>query len=222
MNYYAAADRLIQEVNRIGVRKFGELKGKDLDDLKAVMTVLELYEYLLKILRKKAYSVAFEAYVIMLMECGVESRKAHQMAEKAIDEGWIDEILHTTDPVTLYRFDSETGRKADRLIEALAAFSGGDGRMPGTSAGGAVGRDLEIDRAMRNWSRAVGWFAIWLTDEASIQAMRDAGIERVRWNTVPDERRCHECRELDGRVFLIDELPPKPHRGCRCWWTPVR
>ena len=214
MNYYAAADRLIQEVNRIGVRKFGELKGKDLDDLKAVMTVRELYEYLLKILRKKAYSVAFEAYVIMLMQCGKDGKTAHQMAEKTIDEGWIDEILHTTDPVTLYRFDTETERRADRLTEALAVL----GTMAGT---GVNSRGLEIDRAMRDWSRMVGWFAIWLTDEASIQAMRDAGIVRVRWNTVPDERRCHECREMDGRVFLIDELPPKPHRGCRCWGTPV-
>ena len=138
--------------------------------------------------------------------CHTEAKKAHRMAEKAITAEWINRILSETDFVTLYRFDSEQERKAFRLAEAL--------EVP-------ENRNAEIDRALRLWSRQIGQYAINMTDAAMLQAMQDAGIEYAQWVTMRDERVCHECRDLDGRVFPVDEFPPKPHYGCRCRMRPV-
>lgn len=227
MNYYAAADRMIQTLNRLSVEEFGKLKGIDFEELKATMTIRELYRYLLKILRNKAYEVAFEAYVLWAMDSGVEVKKAHAMAEDAIDADWVAAMLEWVDPVTLYRFDKETERKADRLIEAISVFSGGSGQKPSGKKQSRqerrnTNRNAEIDRAMRYWSMQVGQFAISITDMAGWQAMHDAGVDRAMWITAGDEKVCHECRKLDGQVFPLDELPTKPHRGCRCRWAPVR
>ena len=54
-----------------------------------------------------------------------------------------------------------------------------------------------------------------------IQAFKDAGIEMVEWIAVMDGRECHECHAYNGQVFRIDEIPRKPHWGCRCRLRPV-
>ena len=47
---------------------------------------------------------------------------------------------------------------------------------------------------------------------------RQVGVKKVKWLIADDERTCHICRPLDGKVFGIDEVegPPKPP-GCRCY-----
>jgi SPP1 gp7 family putative phage head morphogenesis protein len=43
-----------------------------------------------------------------------------------------------------------------------------------------------------------------------------AGIEEVEWVAEDDSRTCKICRERNGKVYKIDEIPPKPHYNCRC------
>lgn len=215
INIYAACDRAIKTMDRESLRAFGQLKGAKWDEINVIRTVLTLYRKQAKKAELHYYEVATEAYILGLMECGIGPVKAHRMAEQAITDDWVRELLETEDPVTLYIFDNEVERKAQRLAEALAAVGSGRGSIENS-------RDLLIDRALRDWSRMLGQYAINMTDEAEMDAYVDAGLDEAMWLTAKDERVCRECRELDGQVFPIHVFPPKPHRGCRCRKKPVR
>lgn len=203
---YEPCDRAIKAMNRENVKDFGRMKLAKWDKLNVIREVTTLYTESAKRARKKYYEIAFEVYVLILLRCHVEAKKAHRMAEKAITDEWVDAVLNETDFVTLYRFNTETERKAQRLVEALA---------------GTENRDYEIDKALRLWSMQLGQYAINFTDYAAVQAFEDAGVEMVQWISQHDERVCTECHALDGQVFRIDEIPRKPHWGCRCFWRAV-
>lgn len=202
---YAACDRAIQEMDRDCLRDFGQLKLAKWDELQVIRTVKAMYRKEARKAKQHYYEIAFEAYLLGLGFCGITGKRAHGMAEKAITDEWTDRWLSETDFVTLYRFDTETMRKAVRLAEALEV---------------ADDRNLEIDKALRAWVKQLGQYAINFTDYAVIQAYQDAGVEYVRWMTMRDERVCSECRGYDGMVFPIDQLPVK-HYGCRCMVTPA-
>jgi len=205
VNVYEACDKAIQALNRQNLEAFGKLKMAKWDEVNVIRTVMSVYRTSAKRARKRYYEVAFEAYLLGLYLCGEDAKKAHQMAEKAITAEWIDDVLSQTDLLTLYRFDTETERKAYRLAETLEV---------------AQDRDYEINKALRYWSQQIGQFAINVTDYAMIQAYMDFGVKEVRWVTQKDERVCSECGPRDEQVFPIDEVPPK-HYGCRCWLAPV-
>lgn len=203
---YEACDKAIQVMDRENVEDFGKLKLAKWDEVHIIRTVVKVYRDSARRARKRYYGVAFEAYLLGLYMCDITGREAHQMAEKAITAEWVDEILSQTDFVTLYRFDTETERKAYRLAEVLEV---------------ATDRNREINKAMKAWSQQLAQYAINFTDYAVIQAFEDAGIELVEWQTEKDERVCRACRDLDQITFQINELPRKPHWGCRCYVIPV-
>lgn len=202
---YAAADKAIRELNRICLEAFGRLKGMKLDR-NLLKTVLELYRKLAKLARKRYYEIGYEAYLLAMAECDIDPKKAAEMADEAITEEWVDMILMDTDPVTLYRFDTETERKAYRLAEALEA---------------TTDRDHEVNKALRFWSQQLGQYALNFTDYAELKAFEDAGVEMAEWVTVHDGRQCNECMALDGQIFPVKEFPPKAHYNCRCRKRPV-
>ena len=206
VNIYEAADAAIRIMNRENLKDFGQLKASNFEQLNVIRAVTTLYRQSRKRARRKYFEIAFEAYLIGMAECRVEPKKAQKMAEKAITMDWVDEILEQTDFVTLYRFDRETERKAQRLIEELSETQN---------------RDYSIDKALRFWSQQLGQYAINFTDYAEMKAFEDAGIEMAEWVSVEDERRCMECHALHGQIFRIKEFPRKPHWGCRCRKKPV-
>ncbi len=206
INVYAACDKAIQAMNRENVEAFWRLKTANFDRINIIRTVKEVYEKSAKRAQKRYYEVAFEAYLLAMALCRIEPKKAHAMAEKAITEEWVRKMLHDTDFMTLYRFDTEMERKAYKLAEALEV---------------AQDKALEIDKALKLWSQQLGQYAINATDYALIDAFLDAKIEVVEWESEADERVCRECMSLDGKKFKIDELPVKPHPKCRCTWVPV-
>ena len=206
IDIYEACDKAIKVMNRENLEAFGRLKMAKWDEVNVIREVRTVYRKSANEAKKRYYEVAFEAYLLMLALCGVPPKKAHGMAEKAITEEWIDGVLQETDFVTLYRFDTETDRKAYRLAETLEV---------------AADRDAEINKALRFWSQQLGQYAINFTDYAMIQAMQDAGVEFAEWVTMKDEKVCRECGALDGQVFRVDEFPSKPHWGCRCRMRPV-
>lgn len=206
VDIYAACDKAIQGMNRDNLNAFGQLKLAKWDELHIIRTVKTLYRKQARKAKQRYYEVAFEAYLMALVMCGITGKKAHVMAEKAITDEWVEKWLDETDFVTLYRFNSETERKAMRLAEALEV---------------SEDRNFEIEKALRFWVQQLGQYAINFTDYAVIQAFQDAGVKYVRWVTARDERVCSECGPMDGKVFPIDEVPPKPHWGCRCRLEPA-
>ena len=138
VNVYEACDRAIQQMNREIVEDFVKLKLAKFDQVNVIKTVLKVYRDSAKRAKKRYYGVAFEAYLLGLYLSKIEGKKAHQMAEKAITNEWVEDVLNETDFITLYQFYPEMERKAYRLAEALSA---------------AESRDQEIDKAMRLWSK---------------------------------------------------------------------
>ena len=204
--YYGPADQAIQAMNRENLEAFGQLKMSNWDRISILQKVVTLYRNATKKAKKRYYEVGFEAYILGLMMCGEGYRKAHQMANKAITMEWVDDVLNQTDFITLYRFDTETERKAYALAETLEV---------------SQDRDYEINKALRFWSQQLGQYAINITDYAVIQAFMDYGLEYAMWESENDNVVCNECYSYDQQVFRIDELPVKPHWGCRCRFRPV-
>lgn len=204
-NVYAACDRAIRNIDREILRDFGQLKLTDWDEVHVIRTVKTVYRKSRRKAKQQYYEVAFEAYLLALAMCGYDQKKAYPMAEKAINDEWVSAVLEDVDPVTMYSFDAETERKAERLAETLEV---------------AQDRSAEIDKAIRYWSRQCGQYAINFTDYAMVEAFTDAGVERVRWITQKDEKVCGECAPRDEQIFPIDEIPSK-HWACRCYLRPV-
>ena len=207
LNYYEPCDKAIKVMDRESVEAFGQLKMAKWDRVNIIRTVVTVYRTSVKKARRRYYEVAFEAYILAMLRLGEDVKKAQEMADEAITMKWVDGILDQTDFVTLYRFNSEAERKAYRLAEQLEV---------------SPDRNRLIDRALKDWSRQLGQYAIQFTDEAVVQAFKDAGVERVQWLTEEDERTCRSCNELHGMEFPIGEIPPKPHYGCRCMLKPLK
>lgn len=206
VSLYQACDTAVKAINREIVSGFGKLRMSKWDEVSIIRIVKSLYHTSARRARKRYYEVAFEAYVLGMMLCGESTEKAHSAAEKAITNEWVDTVLEVPDAVTKYAFTPEVDRKLYRLAEALEVTED---------------REKEITRAERDWSRQLGQYAIVFTDEALLQAYRDAGVKRVVWETEDDEKTCHGCIAYHGKDFPIDEVPPKPHYGCRCRILPV-
>ena len=202
---YEPCDKAIKAMNRENLEAFGRLKMAKWDEVNIIRTVMAVYRKSAERARKRYKKVAYEAYMYGWILCGLDREEGEKQARKAIDDNWIDRVLTETDFVTLYRFDTETERKAYRLSETLEA---------------AQDRDYEINKALRYWSRQLGQYAINMTDYALVQAYEDAGVEMIEWITQRDERVCTECHAYDGQIFRTDEIPPK-HWNCRCFWRPV-
>lgn len=206
VNYYAPCDVAIKVMNREIVEEFGRLKMSKWDEINIIRTVVNVYRKSAAKARKHYWEVAYEAYILAMMILEERTVDARRMADKSITMDWVDGILEETNFVTLYRFNSEAERKAYRLAEQLEV---------------STDRNKLIDRAMKDWSRQLGQYAIEFTDDAVIQSFKDAGVERVQWLTSEDERTCHACNELHGMEFPIGEIPTKPHYGCRCRLKPI-
>ena len=214
VDIYGPCDKAIQAMNRDALREFGKLKTADWDQLNVIRTVKTLYRRQAKKAEQRYYEIAMEAYILGLLFCGMAAKEAHQKAEEGMTPEWVRDVLSEVDFVTQYRFDTEVERKAERLAEALA--------VAGTAAGGTgLGRNAVIDKALRDWSRMFGQYAINVTDYALMAAYDDAGVEKAMWVTMEDERVCEECRSLHGKIFWLDEFPAKPHWNCRCRRVPV-
>lgn len=222
MDYYGPADEGIRQMDRDNLRAFSKLKLADFDRISVIRIVLDLYETQRKKAKKKYLEIALEAYLLglILSEKSISDRTARNMAKQAITEEWVDDLLKQTDFVTLYRFNTETERKAQRLIEALALVADGSANhwMIGTPE---ETRNMLIDQALKQWTKQLGQYAINVTDAAIMQALDDTGVEGVIWLTERDQRVCTDCHQLDGRWFPLDEVPAKPHWNCRCRVRPA-
>lgn len=118
-------------------------------------------------------------------------------------------LLTKPNDLTHYAYDAESLRKRDRAIEAVNAA---DKRND---------KDLQFDRAMRYWSQQTGFYIDIIADDMALKAMKDCGVEKVRWRILNDGRVCDDCHDLNGNVYDIDNVPPKPHLRCRCWLEPI-
>lgn len=124
-----------------------------------------------------------------------------------IDRDWLLDFLEDYEPTVKYVYLHEVDRKRQRFAEYLLSTGK---------------KDEAFKDALRYWNDMFTQFAILTTDKATLTAYKDNGIKKVKWYTIPDERRCGTCRKLHGMIFPINEVPPKPHWKCRCYYVPIK
>ena len=203
---YESADAAVKRMNRQNLKLFNTLKLAKFDEISLIRAVGNVYDQSVNFAKQNYYEMAVDAYIAGLMICGFSTEEASRRCNQRITHDWILDMLEEVDDIMLYRFMEEADRKKQRLAEALSK---------------ALNRNAEVDKALRAWTGQIAQFALNAVDRARMQAFRDAGVTRVMWHTEADERVCHECAPLDGRIFDIDAVPRKPHPRCRCWLTPV-
>lgn len=203
---YDNADKAIRAMNRQNLKEFGKLKLAKWDELNVVRAVGKTYDDSVRMAKRRYYEIAFESFIVAMLEAKVRNDEATRKAEDTITNDWILDMLEEVDPVTLYAFLPETERKKQRLIEALAV---------------ATNRNAEIDKALRYWTQQIGQYADNSVFYARLEAFRQADVRKVLWVSQADERVCEECDALNGQIFDIDNVPPTPHYGCRCYLVPV-
>lgn len=129
-----------------------------------------------------------------------------------IDEKYVAGILAAYNPVTGYLYENEADRKRARLAEALIAA---------VIAGLRPEYHKELQKFANLWHTQTKQYGDSIVDATRIETFKKNGIRRVRWETEDDEKVCEKCKERDGKVYDIDNIPIKPHYRCRCWVVPV-
>lgn len=120
---------------------------------------------------------------------------------------WLLVLLLGYNPVTEYVYENEVQRKRERFAESLIS---------------SPNKLIMIKRATTLWQRQTEQYLILVEDAAVLEAYKALGVKRVRWITQHDDKRCNECAERSGKIYDINNVPPKPHRYCRCYLEPVR
>lgn len=200
------SDAAIRDMNRRNLARFKRLRQLKFDELNILDAVSDVYDKAAKMAEKWYYEIAVRAYIAALIEAGEAEKRAKEEAAEEITEDYIIEMLDEYDPVTLYQFFPELERKKQRLIEALIA---------------SHNKNSEIDKALRYLTLQLSQYADKAELESTLKAYKDAGVKKVRWITMEDERVCKTCDSRDGKVYPIDKLPPRPHFRCRCEVRPV-
>lgn len=119
----------------------------------------------------------------------------------------LDELLETYSGALLYSFATEMERKRERIFETMVAID--DMSDPEILS--------QQKKNIRNWNTQVEEFGVDIERNIFLSELRDSGIRKVQWMTAEDERVCTDCSDLNGIVFDIDNVPRRPHIGCRCW-----
>jgi len=197
---YEYTDKVLAYLKKRFIRAYRRLKTRlNFDELNTLEAVDECYDGNYTEVRRKYLEIAKHAYY-----------SAGGKSDSVITYIWLDKILNSYDPATKYVFNHEVERKKARAFESIEASPTKKEKYK------------QADIALRYWWGQSKQYADEVTDKATIKAYKDMGITAVRWNTENDTRVCAECARRHGKVFLIDRIPPKPHIGCRCWFTPVR
>ncbi len=196
---YHRTDVILKYLVREYIEMFDDFKSNLLrkDELNTLEKVNDLYSRLVNITVEK---------LLELAQLQFEYITQGDFDYHIIDEDWLQEIFDNYNEVMKYVYSNEIDRKRSYLFEALMSSD-----SPTT----------EIDKALRLWSIMVGQMVVDVTDEATLTAYRLNNIAFVKWVSEHDSKTCDYCNELDGEVFPIDEVPPKPHPQCRCFYIPA-
>ena len=111
-------------------------------------------------------------------------------------------LMLAYNPVTKYVYRNEMERKRSRFAEGVIASNN---------------PSEEVALAKRLMIATNKQFAEDATFTAVVQAFKDDGVKKVRWITAVDDRRCAECKSRHGKIYPINNIPPKPHLYCRCY-----
>lgn len=205
MSMYETTDKILAYLTKLIINDYQNYGSSLLrfDELNVIKQSKVLYDRLYKDAEEYLFMIAVRIYR------EAWNRTGKRGLRKGIKEDWVLDYLEETDPVTHYIFSHEVDRKRAYLEEAVI------------SSTDIAEKQQELDKAMKKWTGMINQYAIGITDRATLQAYKDAGVEKVMWVTMHDTHVCEECEDRDGVIFPIDAVPNKPHYACRCELMPV-
>ena len=197
MTFYKRTDALLDALDEVLIDRFNALKTElpTLKDEARIKRIRVLYDEVYALAEEYFYGLAMSVY------------RDHEGKGKKPTRAWVRAILTEPDPVSKYSFANEMDRRAARLIEAISAE--------------ATRITDEVEAAKRSVALAYHIYAVRVTDEAAVTAMKDSGVKKVKWVAEDDTHTCKVCHKRDNEVYPIDDIPPKPHINCRCWLVRV-
>lgn len=210
---YKLADKLLEQLKKAIRREFNRLGVLGFDELNAPRVTHEttaLFDRMKEENRKRFLEAARKAYadaVALAIAAGYRDP-----GHNKIDEAWLIALLGAYNFVSGYLYKSEAERKRLRLAEQML------------TAREYLNRVLYNDslrRAANLWWSQTSHYMLDSVDHATLEGYKDCGVERVKWHTRIDGRECAVCRERHGKIYDIEDVPPKAHRNCRCYWVPV-
>lgn len=210
---YRLADKLLEQLKKLIRREFNRLGIFGFDELNAPRITKEtvsLFDRMMRENQKQYLKVAEKAYsdaIALAVAAGYE-----KPGKNRIDEMWLLGFLGAYNFVSGYLYESEAERKRLRLAEQMM------------TAKEYLNRPLYNDSLRRSanlWWTQTAHYMLDAVDTATLDGYKDSGVEKVKWNTNIDGRECKVCRERNGKTYDIDKVPPKAHRNCRCYVTPV-
>ena len=210
---YRLADKLLEQLKKLIRREFNRLGIFGFDELNApriTRETLALYERLLTENKKRYLEAAKKAYsdaVALAIAAGYRDPGSSR-----VDEAWVLAFLGAYNFVSGYLYEQEAERKRLRLAEQMMTAKEYQSRTQYNDS---------VRRAANLWWMQAAHYMLDAVDTATLDGYRDSGVERVMWNTNIDGRECKVCRERHGKTYAIDSVPPKAHRNCRCYLTPV-
>lgn len=191
---YRTTDKVIDYLNKQYLKIFRKAKNiASFDELNVIEMSHEVYGEALEITKKEMTRLADTVY---------KKYREDEETEDSLGAVWVLALMAAYNPVTKYIYDNEVERKRSRFAESVIA---------------SESPKEEVDRALRLWVAQNKQLADDVTFDAIVQAYEDDGVTEVKWVTHPDDRRCATCRERHGKIYPIDDIPPKPHINCRCY-----
>lgn len=190
-NPYLKTDKTIAYLNKQYAKLFRRVTA--FDELNVIAVSHEIYDEALKVTEQETTRLVKSVYDSYSESGEIAASDAHAA---------VVALMGAYNPVTKYIYRNEIDRKRSRFAE------------------GVISSDTprkEVELAKRLLVATNKQFADDATFDAVIQAYADDGVERVRWVTAVDDRRCTECKSRHGKVYEIDNIPPKPHLHCRCY-----
>ena len=196
--WYRLADRATELLNRKATKRFENAKDEaarhGFDELNVLEVTRTLYQDLARDNQEVFLELAQERY-----------QEAEPHGEEPPDLAWLLALLAAYNAVTKVIYDNDVDRKRQYTAEGINS---------------STAKVTEFRRGLHYWADLTATYSDIVTDESTLKAYRDAGVRRVRWVTVGDEKVCETCRERNGKVYTINAIPPK-HRRCRCHYLPV-
>ena len=210
---YRLADKLLEQLKKLIRREFNRLGIIGFDELNASRVSIETTELFDRLMRenermylqvaKKAYADAVKAAVAAgYIDSG----------ENRISQAWVVALLGAYNFVSGYLYESEAERKRLRLAEQMM------------TSREYLNRTLYNDSVRRSanlWWTQASHYMLEAVDNATLDGYKDSGVGKVMWHTNIDGRECSVCRERNGKIYPITDVPPKAHRNCRCYTVPV-
>lgn len=195
-NPYQKTDKTIAYLNKQYAKLFRQLTS--FDELNVINVSHEIYDEVLKLVERESTRLVKTVY---------DSYSENHTISTTDASDFVLALMLAYNPVTKYVFKNELERKRSRFAEGVIASD-----TP----------KEEVELAKRLLVALNRQFEDDVTFDTVVKALEDDGVEKVRWITEVDDRRCAECKSRHGKIYKIHNIPPKPHRFCRCYVERVR